>query len=366
MIIVRGCSVTAKAQHDCEKAIARLRREHAGAQIIAIGCLPDAIDGLKAVNAFDLPGPVPMSTSRGYIKIQDGCNGRCAFCIVPRFRNKLASVPFEDVIARAQAFLAAGFRELVVTGCNLALYRDGKRDLADLLAALAELPPPKSAGAVPAGLTGNELLTAPGVTHRIRIGSVEPGLNEEKLIETLASHENICRFIHLSLQSGSNRILKLMNRPYTAEKVEKFCRKARERIGNRCAFGADVITGFPGETAADHEATARFLQMETDGVPVFSNLHVFPYSERPGTPAATFPCSVPVNLRRERAGELEKIGRTNRNRFISMFDGQDVVVCIEKDGNGWTGEYLRVDAPTGLPRRSLQRLRFSAHGPSQP
>ena len=157
-----------------------------------------------------------------------------------------------------------------------------------------------------------------------------------------------------------------MSRPYTVERVEKFCRKVRARIGNRCAFGADVITGFPGETAADHEATARFLQMETSGVPVFSNLHVFPYSERPGTPAATFPDPVPVNLRRERANELERIGRENRDRFISMFDGQDVVVCIEKDGNGWTGEYLRVDAPPGLPRRSLQRLRFSAHGPSQP
>ncbi len=360
-IIVRCCSVTAKAQHDCEKEIARLRRQHPYAQIVATGCIPNAINGLKAIKLSEEPqvvvpkksqGTVPMSTSRGYIKIQDGCSGRCSFCIVPQFRGKPVSIPYDAVLERARAFLEAGFRELVVTGCNLALYRDSGNDIADLLAALAELPPPSN--------SKGELQTAPNAIHRIRIGSLEPGFHEERLLDVFSAHANICRFIHLSLQSASDRILRLMNRPYTARSVEAFCRLARKRLGDRCMFGADLIAGFPGETDADHAETAGFLQMETDGVPVFCNLHVFPYSERPGTPAAEFPDPIPVATRRSRANELEDTGRRNRAVFAQKLIGHDAVVCIEKDGKGWTDEYLRMDAPPGVPRRSLQRLHVSA------
>ena len=136
----------------------------------------------------------------------------------------------------------------------------------------------------------------------------------------------------------------------------------RERVGERCAFGADVIAGFPGESEADHEATKRLLRMETAGGPVFSHLHVFPYSERPGTPAANFPGAIPAAVRKMRAKELEAIGRQNRESFAKRFDGQDVVMCIEKYEHGWTDEYLRLKAPPGLPRRSLQRLSVSAEG----
>ena len=166
--------------------------------------------------------------------------------------------------------------------------------------------------------------------------------------------------MHLSLQSASNRILRSMNRPYKAESVEAFCRLARKRLGSRCMFGADIIAGFPGETDADHAETVGFLQMETDGVPMFCNLHVFPYSERPGTPAATFHDPIPVATRRNRASELESIGRRNRAAFAQTLVGQDVVVCIEKDGNGWTDEYMRMEVAATFPRRSLQRLRASA------
>ena len=356
-IIVRCCSVTAKAQHDCEKEIARLRRQHPDAQIVATGCLPNAINGLDAIDLTEKPQgtvptcPVPLATSRAYIKIQDGCSGRCSFCIVPQFRGSPVSVPYDSVLERARAFLEAGFRELVVTGCNLALYHDGGHDIADLLAALAELPPPSN--------SKGELQTSPNAIHRIRIGSLEPGFHEERLLDVFSGHANICRFIHLSLQSASDRILRLMNRPYTAGSVEAFCRLARKRLGNRCMFGADLIAGFPGETDADHAETAGFLQMETDGVPVFCNLHVFPYSERPGTPAAEFPDSIPVTTRRNRANELEEAGRRNRAVFAQKLIGHDVVVCIEKDGKGWTDEYMRMDTPTNAPRRSLQHLHVS-------
>ena len=346
MIIVRGCSVTAKAQKDCEKEISRLRRLYPSSQIVPTGCLPGTVPtALVGTVPTALAGTVPMATSRAYLKVQDGCSGKCSFCIVPQFRGHPVSLPFDAILDRARAFLEAGFRELVVTGCNLALYRDWGTDPSDL-------------GTDPSDSDRGTDLS--NTIHRIRIGSLEPGFCEERLIDTLSAHPNICRSIHISLQSGSNRILRLMNRPYTAEAVAAFCRNVRERVGERCAFGADVIAGFPGETEADHEATKRLLRMETAGGPVFSNLHVFPYSERPGTPAADFPDAIPAAVRKMRAKELEAIGRQNREAFVKRFDGQDVIICIEKDGHGWTDEYLRLEAPPGLPRRSLQRLNVSA------
>ena len=378
MIIVRCCSVTAKAQKDCEKEIARLRRLYPTSQIIPVGCLPGTVPiNLPGTVPTASSGTVPMATSRAYLKVQDGCSGKCSFCVVPQFRGRPVSQPLDAILDRARAFLAAGFRELVITGCNLALYRDmgtvpmfgggtvpdnggtvpdentdRGAGLADLLAALASIPPPVNAD--------GELRTAPNAIHRIRIGSLEPGFCEERFIDTLSAHPNICRSIHISLQSGSNRILRLMNRPYTAERVAAFCRNVRKRVGARCAFGADVIAGFPGETEADHEATKQLLQMETDGYPVFSNLHVFPYSERPGTPAADFPDPIPVAVRKIRAKELEAIGRQNRIAFAQTFIDKEVVVCIEKTGDGWTDEYLRTKVPPGFPRRSLQRLRIAS------
>ena len=348
-IVVRGCSVTAKAQRDSEKEIARLRRRHPQARVVATGCLPvaEALDVPKV-----RPDALPRTTSRAYLKVQDGCSGHCAFCVVPRFRGQPRSVPFADVLARAQAFLAAGFRELVVTGCNIALYRDGGRGIADLLAALAGLPPPN-------GCDG-ETPTASGTVHRVRIGSLEPGLCGDEVVDAIAAHPNICRFIHLSLQSASDRILKLMNRPYTAEGVAQFCRRTSRRLGTRCAWGADVIAGFPSETEADHRETLRFLGAQLEGLPPFVNLHVFPYSERPETPAALMPNAIPQERRRLRARELEELGARNRAAFARSLVGKDVMVCIEKDGDGWTSEYLRFHAPPGFMRRQLAVFRVAA------
>ena len=350
-IIVRGCSVTAKAQHECEKAIARLRKQFPLAEIIITGCLPNALKALKALKA-----PKALKAydhkSRAHIKIQDGCNGRCAFCIVPQFRGQPISLPFPAILDRARAFLDAGFRELVVTGCNLALYRDSDHDLADLLAALAELPPPAGCA--------NELATSSGTIHRVRLGSFEPGICDSRIFDCLATHPNICRSLHISLQSGSNRILQRMNRPYAAETVTDLCQRLRREVSPQFAFGADVIAGFPGESDVDHAATIRFLEQQTGGLPLFPNLHVFPYSERPGTPAATMTGSVPKSLRQARARELQAIGQRNRAIFANSFIGRTVVCCLEKDGDGWTDEYLRATPPPGGTRRQLVGFRVQS------
>ena len=208
--------MTAKAQRDCEKAIAHLRERFPSAEIRITGCLPAATRELSVEN----PQPAALNISRAYLKVQDGCSGKCAFCIVPQFRGAPVSVPFKDVIERARAFLGAGFREIVLTGCNLCLYRSEGQGLAELAAALASL-------------------ESPG--HRIRLGSVEPGICDGRLVDALEAHPNICRFLHLSLQSGSEDVLRRMRRPYSAERVAAFC-EAQMHRKNTCAGPAICTT----------------------------------------------------------------------------------------------------------------------------
>ena len=327
-IIVRGCSVTARAQRDCEKEIARLSRQFPSAKIWRTGCLA----GAETVPVTPV-GTVPMATSRAYLKVQDGCSGRCAFCIVPQFRGPPVSLPFAHVLERARAFIAAGYRELVVTGCNLSLYRDSGNGLPQLLAALAELSP------------------APGSSpiHRVRIGSIEPGICDDALVDAIAAHPNICPFLHISLQSASPSVLKRMNR------VAHLCAEARRRIGPHFALGADVIAGFPGETQSDFAATLSFLRE----IP-FTHIHAFPFSERPGTPAASMPGSIPRAIRRARARELNIAARELIAAFARSFIGSTVEVCVEAGGlEGRTAEYLHCRLSTPAPRRSLVKTKVA-------
>ena len=334
LIVVRGCSVTAKAERECRKAIAQLHVRFPAARIEITGCLKGSAKSPSFPHMAS--APVPLRTARAYLKIQDGCSGKCAFCIVPSFRGKPRSIPFGQLLDRARAFLSAGYRELIVTGCNLALYRDAGHGLPDVLAALATI----------------------GKDHRIRLSSLEPGVCDNGVLDAFVAHPNICRFIHLSVQSGSNPILRHMNRPYSIATVDRFCAAAVQRLGPRLALGADVITGFPGETDADFAATRTFLMRHP-----FANLHVFPYSERPGTLAATMDESVPLAVRRARAKEIEAIGQDKRRAFAASFLGKPVEVCIERNQTGWTAEYLKctLTAPQGIEKPAARRNLVCGH-----
>lgn len=383
LIIVRGCSVTAKAQHDCEKFIAHLRLRFPRALIKVTGCLkpekqaterlfvstPDApirtpqqefsehastvrqTETTSNATYASMPDTIPSTDhyalSRAYLKVQDGCSGRCSYCIVPSFRGKPTSIPFHTVLERARAFLAAGFREIILAGCNLCLYKSEGRGIAELATALASL-------------------ESPG--HRIRFGSIEPGICDDRILDAMEGTPNICRFLHLSLQSGSDRILRLMRRPYTSGQVFAFCAEACRRLGPRLALGADIIAGFPGESDSDHEATKRFvstsLHMAGDAFrrpeqeairSPFIHLHVFPYSERPGTEAATLTGSIPTEVRRRRAKEIESIGLRNRLKFANALIGQAVAVCVERGGSGRTDEHLRCRLHGKAERKSIVR-----------
>ena len=310
--VIRGCSVTSRAQRDCEKLIAHLREKYPTKRIHITGCLKEARPFV--VKQRDEAPPVPMSTARAYLKAQNGCNGECTFCIVPRFRGKSAAEDFTAVVDKAKRFIDAGYREIVLTGCNLSLYASGGKRLPDLVTALAELDP----------------------ACRIRIGSLEPFLSAEETIDAMAAHQNVCRFLHMPVQSGSNRILAAMKRPYTVENTEQLMQKAKQLMPS-VALGCDMIAGFPSETDRDQLASETLLNRLK-----IVNVHSFPFSRRPGTPAATMAGQLPHEEVVDRARKIAKIGETNRRAFARQFVDKTVEVVIEneKQAVGWTSEYL--------------------------
>lgn len=348
MIIVRGCSVTARAQADCERLIAHIRNKYPFKRVVVTGCIKNHSNERWLKDLVTGQGPAPTRTARAYLKIQDGCSGQCSFCIVPTFRGKAKSVPFDDVVAGAKRYLDAGYHEIVLTGCSLSQYADGGHRLADVLAAIADIP---------------------GYSHRVRLGSVEPVAAAMDVVEAMAERENVCRFLHLPVQSGSGRMLTAMRRPYSVKDVDTLVKKAVSAMPE-ISIGCDMMSGFPGESDMDHLATMAMIKR----LP-FSNAHVFPYSERPGTPAASLDDSVPPSLRSERAHDIADAVAKKRADFAGHFRGRVVKIVVEDSGTlaGWTSEYLwcrlsrafaeaRVNSLSGrttFPRKSIVAMRVT-------
>lgn len=335
LIVVRGCSVTSKAQRECERLIEHLHRKYPATPIKVEGCL-DRKNLPKLPDLPELPdmsntSGVPIRTARAYLKVQDGCSGKCAFCIVPKFRGPSASVPFGELLDKARRFIDAGYLEIVVTGCSLSLYAsDGKR-LPELVSALAALSP----------------------KCRIRLGSVEPGQCAMETVEAMAEAKNICRFLHVPVQSGSDKILKAMRRSYAVSDVDKLVALAERRMP-LIGLGCDLMTGFPGETDPDFMDTMMLL-----GRLPFSNVHVFPFSARPGTIAATMGFQVDREVRLQRARRLATVAVAKREAFARRFVGKVVEIVVERNSecSGWSGEYLYCTIPkTTAPRKSLVRM----------
>ena len=344
LIVVRGCSVTSRAQRECEKLIDHLKRHYPTTRLEICGCLPNTSNtqNLKTSNA---QASVPTRTARAYLKAQDGCAGKCTFCIVPKFRGESRSEDFSSLLDKAKRFIDAGYREIVVTGCNLSLYCSNGKHLPDLLAALSDLTPPPS----PQPAARNPQPE----TCRIRLGSVEPGVCAIETVHAMAEHPNVCRFLHLAVQSGSEATLRAMRRPYSAKDVNEVVTLASELMPN-LGLGCDLMTGFPGETERDFFATKGLLNR----LP-FNNAHIFPYSKRPGTLAAAFPHQVPKDVRSARAHKLVDTIRAKRISFAKSFVGKTVEVIVEnaKTGRGWTEEYLPCEPVIGAPqRKSLIRI----------
>lgn len=353
VLIVNTCAVTAEAERKTRQTLRKLRREYPKAKIVAVGCAAAADrEGMFAAGADlvcgnaekrdlaavllgetpqNLPCPDRMFSenrlssfpfrSRAFIKIQEGCDNRCTYCIVPNLRGPARSRNFDEVLAECRHALGAGFPELVLTGVNTCAYVAGEKHLPELLAAITALPG----------------------KFRIRIGSTEPATKYRGLVDAVADLPKMCRFLHLSLQHGSDAVLKRMNRHYSANEYADFVLDAKRRIPG-LHLGTDVIVGFPGESDAEFAESCRFI--ERIG---FSNIHIFAYSPRPGTPAAAMPGRPSPETVRSRCGELRNIAEKAAREFAESQVGATLPVIFERSENGvargWSDNYLEVTVP---------------------
>ena len=334
LVVVRGCSVTSKAQTECERLIARIRRKRPDAKVLVEGCLHDKGDDDDPLPPSD-GSALPKRTARAFLKAQDGCSCHCSFCIVPQFRGEPQSMPFDNLLRRAERLRdEGGYGEIVLTGCNLSLYSsDGKR-LPDLVAALAAL--------------GG---------FRLRLGSIEPGAVAEETVAAAAESPNVCRSLHLAVQSASNAVLHAMRRPYGTQELESLLARIGALLPD-CGLGCDIMTGFPGETELDFRLSAAFVARHR-----FSNVHAFPFSRRPGTVAAALPRQCDHDTRSKRAHEIAAIARRIRADFATALRNREVEIVVEDEENvaGWTSEYIWCKVPHAkrgeFPRKSIRRVR---------
>jgi threonylcarbamoyladenosine tRNA methylthiotransferase MtaB len=262
--------------------------------------------------------------TRAHLKIQDGCDRYCSYCIIPFARGPVRSRPPDSIRQEMKALEQKGYSEIVLTGIHLMSY--GK-DIGDMS-------------------LKNAISCADGFPEirRIRLGSLEPlGLTDD-FIEYIANNRKVCRHFHVSLQSGSAGVLRRMNRRYSPEEYEDRIKSLREAMPD-CAVTTDIITGFPGETEKEFEETLDFVKRVR-----FARMHVFPYSRRGGTKAAQMPEQIPNSVKHERAGMLIGLGKQLELDYISRFIGtyQEVLFEDHADGlfEGYTGTYIRVSVPS--------------------
>ncbi|TMQ59111.1 MAG: tRNA (N(6)-L-threonylcarbamoyladenosine(37)-C(2))-methylthiotransferase MtaB [Candidatus Eisenbacteria bacterium] len=363
VVFVNTCTVTARADQEARQLVRRLHRTRPKARIVVTGCYaqraPEELRALPGVTAvlgsaerddaesvmraaagetpwvrvgaarairdFKTAAPLLVGRSRALLKIQDGCDSFCTYCIVPYVRGRSRSLPPGEVLERARRLLETGFSEIVLTGADLGGYgRDlgGTGALAGLVQALLGL----------------------GARHRVRLSSIEPNKVDPVLAGLIGSEPRLCRHLHVPLQSGSNRILRAMRRGYTREEYAALVSgvSARGPVG----IGADVIVGFPGEGEAQFQETYDFLE----GSPI-TFLHVFRYSPRPGTVAARLGAGVPEAGARERAERLRALGEAKSDAFRRSLIDSTVPVVMES-GRGTRGPIAMSDVyvPVELDR----------------
>lgn len=421
IVVLNTCTVTAAADHDARATIRKIQRENPGARILVTGCYaqraPDEVAALPGVSwvvgnshkhlvpdliATQAPGQTPQESTqmsqdfarpapeltppatnfvsaenlalsspaftligdifahteliaapvfpaddisgrtRPNLKVQDGCDNRCSFCIIPSVRGQSRSMKLDRVIEEANALVRAGYRELVLSGINLGRWgRDfaPQRRFEQLLRALLEHTD----------------------VARLRISSVEPMDWTDDLISLVASSPRIAKHAHVPLQSGSDRILRRMHRRYRPWHYAEKIRSIREAM-THAAIGADVMTGFPGETDELFEESRSFIAH----LP-FTYLHVFTYSSRPGTPSAAMPDQVPVHVARERNRILRELAAEKNLAFRRIFIGRTLpVITLQTGGNGFTealsDNFLKVQIAGQHPPNELMTVNVTGAG----
>jgi len=387
--IVNTCTVTNIADHKSKKMLNRARQKNPRAVVVAVGCLVEAseeeIENLpidlaignnrknelvpilraffkerkkiypKVVEAKADNLYLEKSTyeemqlkkswhTRAFIKIQDGCNQFCSYCIIPYVRGRARSRPALSIMKELTVLVKKGCREIVLTGINLSAYgldfSDDNNAFVNLL---------------------KEIHNIPGLS-RIRLSSLEPRLITHEFINELILLPKICPHFHLSLQSGCDSVLERMNRRYTSaeyyEKMEMIRAAYKNKHGREAAITTDVIVGFPGETEAEFAETEDFVRRAG-----FAKIHVFRYSKRKETKASSMPDQIAAPTKKERSLKLHKIGKESAKQFLRSYLGKDVTVILEEEkimyGEaywlGYTAEYIR----TGIAKSAFAGMQAS-------
>ena len=379
LLVLNTCSVTENAEADCRRVIRRTLRHSPRAFVVVTGCyaqtglnalqhlpgvdlilgnqykmlLPDYLEGMPHVQKraatfvrhsgsisredFVQEGVGEYATTRANLKIQDGCNFMCSFCLIPFARGRERSRLPDDAVREAEQLVERGHRELVLTGVNIGRFANGSEGLLDLIQRLERI----------RGLA------------RIRISSIEPTTIPDALLEYMSTSRKLCRFLHVPLQSGHDGILSAMNRRYTVKEYRAWVEGVVQKIPDVC-LGTDVLVGFPGETDRQFSATCDVVR----DLPL-AYAHVFSYSVRPGTSAVRLGNPVPPAVIKTRSRLLSKLSATKRAEFYQRFLDRDCVVLFEsigKDGlwTGLTDNFIRVGvAASGSLANQMRRVRLT-------
>lgn len=370
VFVINTCTVTEGAEVDCRRIVCQVLRHSPHAFVAVTGCYAQTgLEVLRRMADIDLivgnqfkmqlpeiippfsqlkKQPVPLvhhgridpenfliegvgayTTTRANVKIQDGCQFMCSFCLIPFARGRERSRFLEDAVREAEELVERGHRELVLTGVNIGQYRDGAADLLVLLHRFEAIK----------GL------------ERIRISSIEPTTVPESLLDYMSSSTKLCRYLHVPLQSGDDRILEAMNRRYSVREYSEAMESALKRIPDLC-FGTDVLVGFPGEGSREFSNTEAVIR----DLP-FAYLHVFSYSPRPGTASTKLPHAVSPITTKERSRRLRELSDHKRMAFQQRFIGRRVSVLFEAaEAEGYwpglTDNYIRVAVRSPHPLRN--------------
>lgn len=352
LYLLNTCAVTAEAERKSRQAVARMRKYNPNAPVVVCGCASErdgnafleregvtlvtgAQDKGKLLELLEKKGvflaaesefcemPSPKRTkTRAFLRIQDGCNRFCSYCIIPYLRGRTRSRSAESILEEA---VSCGAKEIVLTGIDVSSYRDGETDLGGLLTKLKDVP------------------------ARIRLGSLEAGIVTEDFLKAMKLAGNVAAHFHLSLQSGSTAVLRAMNRRYTREEYLECCRKIYEYFPD-AGITTDIIVGYPTETEQDFEDSLTII--EAAG---FARVHCFPFSMRAGTAAAKLK-DLPANVKKERMGRISAAAKDAETRFVQKFLGEELEVLFEDDG-GYSENYIRVYAE-GAREGQLCRVRL--------
>jgi threonylcarbamoyladenosine tRNA methylthiotransferase MtaB len=347
LVVVNSCAVTGEALRQTRQAIRRARRDHPQARLMVTGCAAeidraaigamDEVDGLianaakldpKAWNVAGEAAPLAPARTRAFVAVQNGCDHACTFCIIPQGRGASRSLPVPHVLHEVKAHLAAGVSEVVLTGVDLTSWGH-------------DLP-----GAPGLGVLTQAILAAFPALPRLRLSSVDGVEIDAALFDLLAHEPRVMPHLHLSLQHGADLILKRMKRRHARKDAVDLVARLKA-LRPEIAVGADIIAGFPTEDEAHHAQNLAII----DELGIV-HAHIFPFSPRPGTPAARMP-QVARDLIKARAAALRERAAAVRAGWLQSLVGETLPVLAERDGTGYAPNYARVALPEGTAAGSI-------------